>query len=239
MLLQGALNGSRTRDEHPAVPVSIDQLVLDAVACVAAGARELHLHPRDGSGAESLEPVVVDGVVAAVRAACGGDVPVGVSTGAWIERDLTRRVGLIGGWREPDRASVNVCEDGFALIAEALLRAGIDVEAGVWSVADVQRLAASGLADRVARVLVEPVDPPVGQALAIVARIHRALDDAGVTAPRLQHANGLSAWVVLEDAIAAGRATRIGLEDTLLLPDGSPAAGNAAQIAAARELGAG
>jgi uncharacterized protein (DUF849 family) len=237
-MLQGALNGSRAREEHPAVPLTVDELVLDAVACVAGGARELHLHPRDGTGAESLEPVVVDGIVAAVRAACGGDVPVGVSTGAWIERDLTRRVGLISGWREPDYASVNLAEDGFALIMDGLLSVGIGIEAGVWSVPDAHRLAGSGFADRVTRVLVEPVNPPPGQAMAIVTEIHRALDDGGVTAPRLQHADGAATWAVLQDAIAAGLDTRVGLEDTLVLPDGARAPSNAALIAAARGLGA-
>jgi uncharacterized protein (DUF849 family) len=239
MILQGALNGDRRRDEHPAVPLSIDELVLDAVACTAGGAREFHLHPRDVTGAETLEPVVIDGVVAAVRAACGGEVRVGVSTAAWIEPDVTRRLDLISAWREPDYASVNLSEEGFALVMDELLRAGVGIEAGVWSVADARRLADSGFADRITRVLVEPVDPLPEEGLAIVAEIHRALDAGGVTAPRLQHADSASAWIVIEDAIAAGLDTRVGFEDTLLLPDGSSAASNAELIAAARELGAG
>jgi uncharacterized protein (DUF849 family) len=238
MILQGALNGDRRRDEHPAVPLSIDELVLDAVACTAGGAREFHLHPRDVTGAETLEPVVIDGVVAAVRAACGGEVRVGVSTAAWIEPDVTRRLDLISAWREPDYASVNLSEEGFALVMDELLRTGVGIEAGVWSVADARRLADSGFADRITRVLVEPVDPLPEEALAIVAEIHRALDAGGVTAPRLQHADSASAWIVIEDAIAAGLDTRVGFEDTLLLPDGSSAASNAELIAAARELGA-
>jgi uncharacterized protein (DUF849 family) len=238
-ILQAALNGDRRSDEHAELPLAGDELVLDAVACFVAGTREFHLHPRDASGAESLEPAVIDGVCRAVRVASGGDVRVGVSTGAWIEPDLARRLELIGGWSEPDYASVNVAEEGFALVMDALLRAGIGVEAGVASLEDAGRLAACGFADRLTRVLVEPIDPPIAQALAVVHEIHAALDDGGVTAPRLQHADGAAAWVVIEDAIAAGLDTRVGLEDTLLLPDGSPAPSNAALIVAARELGAG
>jgi uncharacterized protein (DUF849 family) len=47
MMLQAALNGPFTKTEHPALPVSVQELARDAAACVAAGAREIHLHPRD------------------------------------------------------------------------------------------------------------------------------------------------------------------------------------------------
>ena len=95
MLLQAALNGPFGKDHHPKLPVSAAELARDGAACVAAGAQAIHLHPRDADGAERLDAQVVDAVVAAVRDACG--VPVGVSTGAWIEPDLGRRLELIGG----------------------------------------------------------------------------------------------------------------------------------------------
>jgi uncharacterized protein (DUF849 family) len=41
---------------------------------------------------------------------------------------------------------------------------------------------------------------------------------------------------VLRQAVVLGRDTRIGLEDTLRLPDGSRAAGNAELVALARLL---
>lgn len=228
MLLQAALNGDHGREVHGAVPVTPGELVRDAVACVAAGAGELHLHPRGPDGRERLEAEVVDAVAARVRAAAG--VPVGVSTGAWIEPDPGRRAALVRAWRAPDHASVNVSEPGFDAVMRALLAAGIGIEAGVWSVADAERLAASGLGGRVLRVLVESAEP---------APIHAALDAAGLVAPRLQHGDGRAAWPVLEDAVRRGLATRIGLEDTRRLPDGRVAAGNAELVAAARALGAG
>jgi uncharacterized protein (DUF849 family) len=49
VLLQAALNGDRTRRDHPAVPLSAE-LARDAAACVAAGAGAMHLHPRDDAG---------------------------------------------------------------------------------------------------------------------------------------------------------------------------------------------
>ena len=112
VLLQAALNGPFGKDHHPTLPVSVQELARDGAACVAAGAQAIHLHPRDADGAERLDAQVVDAVVAAVRDACG--VPVGVSTGAWIEPDLERRLELIAGWSAPDYASVNLSEDGAA-----------------------------------------------------------------------------------------------------------------------------
>jgi uncharacterized protein (DUF849 family) len=234
VLLQAALNGPYGKSHHPAVPVSRAELARDAAACVAAGAGAIHLHPRDEDGRERLEAAVVDAVVTEVRAACG--VPVGVSTGAWIEPDVERRVALVKEWTAPDYASVNVSEDGAIAIMQALLAAGVGIEAGVWSTDDAERLAASGLADRVTRVLVEPVEVDPARAVDVVEAIHEALSRAGVAAPRLQHGDGDATWVLLEDAVARGCDTRVGLEDTRFGPDGAPAEGNAALVRAAADL---
>jgi uncharacterized protein (DUF849 family) len=241
MLIQVALNGDRTKSDHPAVPLSLEELIRDAVECVAAGARAVHMHPRDAAGRETLEPAIVDEVVTRVREACA--VPVGVTTGAWIEPDLARRLALVRAWRAPDYASVNLSEPGSIEIMRALLEAGVGIEAGVWTVADAELLAASGLADRVTRILLEPGEQQVGDnaaaALALVGAIHDLLDRHGLTAPRLQHGDGTVAWPVLTDALRRGLDTRVGLEDTLHEPDGERTAGNAALVRTALSLNAG
>src|SRR4051812_38320779 len=153
MLLQAALKGPYTKTDHPAMPVSVEELMRDAVACVAAGARAIHLHPRDDTGQESLDAVVVDAVVRKVRAACG--VPVGVTTGAWIEPDLQRRLALVRAWRAPNYTSVNLSEPGATEIMKILIQTGIGIEAGVSTVEDAVRLGDSGLGAQVTRILVE------------------------------------------------------------------------------------
>ena len=199
MLLQAALNGDLTKAAHPAVPLSIEELARDAAVCVRAGAGAIHLHPRDPQGRERLDAEIVEEVVTKVREACG--VPVGVTTGAWIEPDPERRVELVRAWRAPDYTSVNLSEPGATDLMKALIQAGVGIEAGVWSVEDAERLAASGLGGHVTRILVEPVEVPAADAVPLIENIHRALDGFGLTAPRLQHGDGEATWVLITDAI--------------------------------------
>jgi uncharacterized protein (DUF849 family) len=237
VLLQAALNGRRNRDEHEAVPLTPAELQADAIACGAAGAHAFHVHPRDPSGAERLDPEWVDAAANAVH-----DVsrwPVSVTTGAWIEGEQRRRVALLTRWTGPDSASVNLSESAAIDTMRALLGVGIRVEAGVWTVEDAELLLRSGIAERVERVLIELQDVAPGDVETAAGEIHGVLDRAGVLAPRLQHGEDGNAWAALEDAVRRGVDTRIGLEDVLVLPDGSRAPDNAALVAAARELGAG
>jgi uncharacterized protein (DUF849 family) len=242
--LQAALNGDRTKTAHSATPLSAEELARDAAACVAAGARAIHLHPRDPEGRETMDAGIVDVVVTKVRSACG--VPVGVTTSAEIEPDPERRLGLVRTWQAPDYTSVNLSEAGATEIMEALVEAGVGIEAGVWTVEDVERLEASGLSGRVTRILVEPGElqlqdsrDKTADALGLVEAIHRALDRLDLESSRLQHGDGDVTWVLVLDAVSRGLDTRIGLEDTLLGPSGERTAGNEALVRAARELGAG
>jgi uncharacterized protein (DUF849 family) len=76
-------------------------------------------------------------------------------------------------------------------------------------------------------------------AVSLVTAIHQVLGLGGVTAPQLQHGDGEATWILIEDAISRGIATRVGLEDTLFMPDGSPAMANADLVRTAYDLGAG
>jgi len=69
--------------------------------------------------------------------------------------------------------------------------------------------------------------------VASAAAIGRVLEGSGIHLPIVQHGFGPSAWPVLTDAVARHYDLRIGLEDTLVTPDGSPAKNNAALVAAA------
>jgi uncharacterized protein (DUF849 family) len=234
MTLQACLNGSRAPGAHPALPLTPEQLAADARACVEAGARSLHMHPRDAEGVESLDAVDIGAAVRAVRAAVPG-VEISLSTGLWIAGgDVERRHALIAGWTDtPDLVSLNLSEPGWEALAALLAERGIGVEAGLATTADAEALAAGPL--RPARVLVEIDDDGVGAAAAVAAAaaIDAVLDRAAVDAPRLHHGYGPATWAVLAAAVPLGRDIRVGLEDVLELPGGEIAPGNPALIKAA------
>ena len=240
MLIQASLNGGTTRAEHPAVPLTPAELAAEARAAAAAGARAIHVHPRDLSGAQTLRPEHVLAAVAAVRTATG--LPVGVTTGIWaVDGDVQRRMSLVAGWSgrdRPDFASINMNEPGTDALADLLTGQGIEIEAGVWTAEDARLLGASTFGHRVIRVLVEPVDRSGTGAVATAAEAATELARLGVTARQVHHGYGMATWDVLRAAVAMGQDIRVGLEDTTVLPDGSVASGNGDLVTAAVRLAA-
>jgi uncharacterized protein (DUF849 family) len=240
VLIQASLNGGTTRAEHPAVPLTPAELATEARAAAAAGARAIHVHPRDLSGAQTLRPEHVLAAVAAVRTATG--LPVGVTTGIWaVDGDVRRRMSLVADWTgqdRPDFASINLNEPGTDALADLLTGQGIEIEAGVWTVEDARLLGASTFGHRVIRVLVEPVDRSGAGAVATAAQAATELARLGVKARQVHHGYGMATWDVLRAAVAMGQDIRVGLEDTTVLPDGSVAAGNSDLVTAAVRLAA-
>ncbi|MFG3096734.1 3-keto-5-aminohexanoate cleavage protein [Streptomyces sp. NPDC048202] len=229
--MQVCLNGSRAAVDGAQVPLTPDELARSAMEAVAAGATEVHVHPRTPCGRESLSARVVGPVVEALRARAG--VPVGVTTGAWAEPDPAERLERVRSWSVlPDFASVNWHEPGAEELTELLLTRGVGVEAGVWSgTGSAVRFAVSPLGPRVLRVLAEVTD--TGPAAA-EASAHALLAELGTAhaRPVLLHGEDGGAWPVLRLAGRLGLATRVGLEDTLFLPDGERALSNAALVVA-------
>ena len=133
----------------------------------------------------------------------------------------------------PDFASVNLHEAGAAQVMELFLERGVGVEAGIWNAPAAVTLIKSGLADNCLRILLEPAEASCS-ARANLLQMEDAL--IGVTPPRLLHGLGHCAWHLVELAARRGYDTRIGFEDTLRLPDGSLADGNADLVCAARRL---
>src|SRR5215217_485741 len=226
------------REDHPAVPLTPEDLAADALACVRAGARAFHIHPRDPEGRETLEASAVAAAVRAVRAAVpgvrvGGTTMLGIAGG-----DVERRLALVRRWTvKPDFVSLNLEEPGADALARLLIDdLGVGVEAGVFCVSDAAALAASSFRDSLVRVLIEVDDVDPARAVEHCWEIESALDSLGVVAPRLHHGEGVATWAVLSAALMRGRDVRIGLEDTLVMADGSPARGNAELVAAVGAL---
>ncbi len=236
MRIVACLNGDRRPEAHPALPVSVDQLVTDAHAVVAAGATEIHVHPRDSDGAESLEPQVVAPLMEKLREE-GPSVPVSLTTSLSAESDPWRRYDLVQRWAAsalPDSVTVNLHEAGSVDLAHLLEDRRIAVEAGVWTVEAARILVATKL--NAAAVLVEPTQVALEDAQRNAATILSLLDKARVRQPRLVHGADATAWPILESAVSSGHDIRMGLEDTMRLPDGENAQDNAALISHAVNL---
>lgn len=231
MIVQACINGARPRDFHPRLPLTAEAMASDAAACVAAGAAELHIHPRGIDGRESL--AAVDATVLAVRQACPGTL-VGVSTGAWIENDVERTRAAIAGWRElPDYASVNLSEADAPAVMELLRQRGVGIEAGLAFIADTERFVALADHDRVLRILIEIDIQDLSAALDEARGIAAVLEGAGVRRPILLHGVDVTVWPFVEFAHRKRWSTRVGLEDGRTLADGTTAQDNAEIVAAA------
>ena len=180
------------------------------------------MHPKTADGVDSLQPDIVGAAVEAVRHAAPG-LPLGVTTGFWALPDPDERLRAVEAWTVlPDFASVNWHEPGSDRLARLLLSMGLGVEVGIYHAEAAASWARSEMAAHCMRVMVElgpdgdvaTADDLLGEVLA-----------AGSPAPVLLHGLNESCWPLLEHAAVRGVQARIGMEDTLLLPDGSTAPG--------------
>lgn len=152
-------------------------------------------------------------------------MPVGVTTGAWLVENPRDRVQLIERWDVlPDFASVNWHEEGSEEVAAALLDRGVGLEVGLWSLAAARSWVSSQLGAECLRVLIEL---PTHASTSLADEI---LEIVGDEVPLIVHGQEDSCWPAVGFALSHGFGVRIGLEDTLELPDGSPAPSNAALV---------
>lgn len=213
-----------------------DELAAEARASVDAGARVLHLHPYDAGGLQTLAAEPCAAAIRAVRAVCPG-IPISLSTSAEIEPDPARRRSLVAAWTElPELVTANQGEEGIAELCDVLLKRGIGIEAGLLSLTDAETFAASGLPDHCVRAMVEPLGEDPEAALAEAEAIETVLTEARIPLEQVHHGDGLASWAVNRRGAARGHGIRTGLEDTPVLPDGSPAAGNGELVAAAAAI---
>jgi uncharacterized protein (DUF849 family) len=230
MLLQAALNGGRTLDEHPNIPITSEQIAAEVKRVIDTGADAIHFHIRARDGKQSLRPEDVSRTLTTVRAA-NPDVALGISTSLEIVGNGRLRHQLISEWRIlPDYVSVNLHEEGSIELIEMLFAKGIGVEAGVCTPMAAENLISSGLGNDCLRILIEATEETVPEARANVNAIQAVLKESHLKPPYLLHGEGGSAWAIFEDAVAGGYDTRVGFEDMLTLPNGSAVESNAELI---------
>nr|WP_222856885.1 3-keto-5-aminohexanoate cleavage protein [Agrobacterium pusense] len=224
VIVQACINGARPKDYHPSLPTTAAAIAADCAACIDAGAGELHVHPRNPDGRESLS--AVDDTMLAVRSSCPGTL-VGVSTGAWIEGDEKRTRDCISRWNSlPDYASVNLSEADAPAVMELLDRMGVGIEAGLATVADAQRFVSLPNCNQVFRILIEIEEQNSAKADATADGIETVLRRSNLVRPILLHGFDATVWRFVSRARKSRLSTRVGLEDGRLLRNGRIASGN-------------
>ena len=234
MIVQACINGARPEGYHPALPLTTDTMIADAMECISSGAGELHIHPRDPERNESLAHV--DELVRGIRSACPGTL-VGVSTGAWIENDIALTRQRIQEWSSlPDYASVNLSESDAPEVFAILETKGVGIEAGIATVEDAKRFVSLPQRDRVFRVLFEIEEQDFEKSEATLQGIETVLSEAKIQRPVLLHGFGSTVWHFVREARIRRWSTRVGLEDGNRLKDQSMATSNAELVAEAVAL---
>ncbi len=212
------------------IPVSTSAIVSAAKRCVEAGADSIHFHVRNAVGLESLSAADVSVQVKAINEVLP-EVPVGISTGEWIQPDPEKRIDAIRHWDYlPDYVSVNGHEEGFEHVVLALRRKGIRIEAGIRDADAARAFVQSGMLCHCFRILIEPVSQDLAKAIACIEAIEEILLGEISSQTVLLHGVDETAWPLLALAAKKTYESRMGFEDALLLPSGQPAQNNEALI---------
>ncbi|EGJ19681.1 hypothetical protein RSWS8N_16014 [Cereibacter sphaeroides WS8N] len=238
-----APNGARlTKADHPALPVTIPEIVAAARAGRAAGADGLHAHVRDAEGRHVLDAGLYAELLAELDRAAPG-FPVQVTTEAVGRYTPAEQRALVERLR-PASVSIAFREISaepdprltrrfFAFCAEA----GCHVQHILYDLTDVAGLAAA---------VADGTVPEARLAVLIVlgrytAGQRSAPEDLEAPVQRLRDLLPEADWAICafgpretECLVAASRKggkMRIGFENNLLQADGTPAADNAARVA--------
>ena len=109
-IINAALTGMvPTRADSPFVPLTVPEIIANAVACVDAGASILHVHARDAAGRPTHDPEVYAPIIAGIRA-LRPEAVICVSTSGRAGASLAERAAVLdlSGAARPDMASLTL-----------------------------------------------------------------------------------------------------------------------------------
>lgn len=246
VILAAAPNGAyRTHHDHPALPVTPDEIVADALACHQAGAVMLHLHVRDPQGRHLLDADAYREVITQLDAAAGTGLVVQITTEAGQRYTPPEQMAVVRDVR-PEAASVALRElvrsesdvPAYADFLSWAADAGVGVQHILYSPEDADRFAA------LRRRGVIPGTRPF--LLFVLGTRHVPASTAAPLVSALAAVEADLHWMVcafgrIESAAAVAAAAlgghaRIGFENNLSHPDGARATSNADRIGRVRAL---
>ncbi len=246
-MIMVAPNGARrTKCDHPAIPLSGAEIAAEAVACRRAGASALHLHVRNNDNRHTINPDAYRLVLDEVRAVMGDDLVIQItseSAGVYSppeQMDMVRRV-------RPEAVSLAMSEilppggdeQQVSEFLHWLKSEGIAPQFIVFSADELR--AFLSLWERDVVPFAEPF------LLFVLGRYNASqesepedllpfLDALGDKAlPWSMCAFGKNESACVKAAIEAGGHVRVGFENNLLKPDGTPYGTNCEVVRSAAE----
>jgi uncharacterized protein (DUF849 family) len=234
-----APNGARrTRADHPAIPLSVDELVRDALACQAAGAGGLHAHVRDSEGQHVLDPHQYRQLLTRMHQESPGFYVQVTSESAGRYTPAQQRAFL----RElsPPAVSIAVREflaaDDPAAVRRAYRQADTDIQHILYDVDDAVRLAGA-IRDRIVdgaglKILIvhgSYGDAPTPGKVQLDETLFRTRQLLGETDFAVC-SFGPQETIILRHVLANGGKVRVGFENNIHMADGTLATSNAARV---------
>jgi 3-keto-5-aminohexanoate cleavage enzyme len=238
-----APNGARkTRADHPALPLTLAELIDCAVACHAAGADGLHAHVRDADGAHILDAGLYRELLAELALRAPG-LTVQVTTESVGRYTAAEQRAVVRALMPP---AVSIALREILSAGETAEAARLFAECDAAGVAVQHILYSAGEVSQLARLLAAGVVPRRGlQVLHVLGRYAagQVSQPADMDQPLAhQQAGGLVAdWAVcafgpaetacLMEAARRGGKLRLGFENNLFHADGRLARDNAERVA--------
>jgi uncharacterized protein (DUF849 family) len=236
-----------SKADVPALPVTLDELVLTAKECESLGASVIHVHIRDGEAQPTLDPGRLRATVAALREATG--LIVQLSSGGSVHDPESSRLAVLDA--APDMASctmgtVNFGDDVFLNRWEFIVdlhtrmqERGIVPEYEIFDLGhmwalqrllDKYGLPAGG---HVHLDFVMGVPGGMPGTLAALAACEAALRDLPEGTTFSATGVGRFTLPVMLASLASGGHLRVGMEDTLTYAKGEPVESNMQLVARA------
>lgn len=236
--------GRRTKADHPALPLTPDELAATAAACLEAGASMIHAHVRDRNGGHLLDADIYRAAIAAIQGAVGDRLVIQITSEALgvyspaEQMEVVRRV-------RPEAASLALREllpddsheAGFAEFLGWLRREEVTPQIILYTPEEAEKLA-----ELKARGLIPFENIPVLYVLGRYTAGQKSspadlLPFLAPGMPRFRHwsvcAFGVRETACVTAGALLGGHVRVGFENNLFLPDGSQARDNAELVAAA------
>ena len=235
-VITAALTGPiATKDDNPNLPTTPEEIAAEAAAAAEAGAAVVHVHLRDADGRPTADLEVARRTVGLIEERT--DALVQLSTGVGLNVPFEERERLVEA--RPAMATLNVCSmtfgrgefrnppDGVRRLASRMGELGVRPELEIYDTGHLEvalSLAQEGLLP--GQLQFSIVLGVAGGAAAtpenLVAMVGRLPEDAVWQVIGIGRGN----LPMTAIGLAMGGNARTGMEDTLMLRRGQPAAGN-------------